>query len=287
MTPAQLQRMCVRMHFDPALTDAVYRDGRDPILNVALSARARALLTAPRRARWSCDPYRRARRVRGMMGRFLTATAWFVHVESAQALEHFFASVDFHAAVHRRASINLAFGTWLGAHARDATARALALLETALESARLDHVTPPRPPGVSTMWRLCAGVRCLSVAEGASERMHAIRTQLTDVAGPDTDPRDIALGGAWTPRGLAPVRSPPAPLLIHANPAGEVSVSHISEPLFDLLEAVARDGGTASLTAVAARHDTPADDLREVLGGLAEDGLVERPSSQAPAPDDS
>ena len=63
MSPQQLQRMIVRMMYDPNLVEEVYSG--NPV--DGLDDHARDLLCASDRRAWGSDPYRRARSLRGYL----------------------------------------------------------------------------------------------------------------------------------------------------------------------------------------------------------------------------
>ena len=76
LSPAQLQRVAVRMRFDPALVASIYERGEDVWPGSRLDARAVKLLTGPDRALWSSDRYLRSRKVTSWIPHFPTACAW-------------------------------------------------------------------------------------------------------------------------------------------------------------------------------------------------------------------
>ena len=102
LNPAQLQRVAVRMRFDPALVASVYERGEDLLPGRRLDPRALELLTGPARALWSSDRYLRSRKVTSWIRHFPTACAWSLALSPQRTLEGFFSDADFHEAVMER-----------------------------------------------------------------------------------------------------------------------------------------------------------------------------------------
>ncbi len=106
MTARALQRVVVRMLYDPALADAVYAgEAALPELDEA----ERAWLVAPDRRRWAADPLRRTRGLHALLEEFPVSAA----VAGVHRLDAFFSSAAFHRCVQEDRSLAAAFASWL------------------------------------------------------------------------------------------------------------------------------------------------------------------------------
>ncbi|MCA9557117.1 MAG: hypothetical protein KC583_01025, partial [Myxococcales bacterium] len=115
MSAAALQRVVVRMLYDPALVEAVYADADAALADEPLSEAERAWLVAPDRRRWRADPHRRARTLQALLEEYPAAGARVARAEGLAALDAFFSSPAFHGCVQRRGSLADTFGDFLAA----------------------------------------------------------------------------------------------------------------------------------------------------------------------------
>lgn len=113
MSAGALQRVAVRMLYDPALVEAVYADAARALADVELSAAERGWLTAPDRRRWLADPMRRSRGLQAVLEEFPVAGAVAARAHGLAALDGFFSAAAFHRSVQAGGSLALAFGDWL------------------------------------------------------------------------------------------------------------------------------------------------------------------------------
>lgn len=116
MTAKALQRVVVRMLYDPALVEAVYADPQAALADVALTAAERTWLVAPDRRRWRADPMRRARGLQALLEEYPVASAVLARRAGVSALDAFFSSSVFHGCIQERRSLAATFGHWLAAH---------------------------------------------------------------------------------------------------------------------------------------------------------------------------
>lgn len=291
LSPAQLQRVAVRMRFDPALVASIYERGEDVWPGSRLDARAVKLLTGPDRALWSSDRYLRSRKVTSWIPHFPTACAWSLALSPQWTLEGFFSAIDFHAAVMERRGLTLAFGRWLATSADEPVVRALALIETAVHVGRVG-LAAPQPahgdqadagPGARriTRWVLHPGVQVCEAPSGSSTLMGWTRQQL------EACPEGLltaVVEGRWR-RTSAPTLDADGAqeqLLLTLDADGAAGLGKINDAMFQLLRAV--EGGLQDLAPLAARLDVSTEDLLEVLHGLHNDGLVASvPPARTPA----
>lgn len=299
LNPAQLQRVAVRMRFDPALVASVYERGEDLLPGRRLDPRALELLTGPARALWSSDRYLRSRKVTSWIRHFPTACAWSLALSPQRTLEGFFSDADFHEAVMERRGLTQAFGRWLATSGDELVPRSLALIEAAVHAGRVS-LTAPRPdveggvgggpgarpggrpgarPGARpgerpgeqqvTRWALRPGVRVCEVPAGSSTLMGWTRHQL------EACPEGLTTAvveGRWR-RANAPDLGPTSEqLLLTFDAEGAAALGKINDAMFQLLRAV--DGGLHDLAPLAARLEVSTADIHEVLEDLRSDGLV-------------
>jgi hypothetical protein len=114
MSHRTLERVYVRMLFDPAFVDAVYADARRALEGLDLEPHERAQLVAVDRRAWGHDPLRRYRTLRTLAEEFKASTTLVLAAtRSLGSLDAFFSSVEFHGAVQERGSLALAFAAFL------------------------------------------------------------------------------------------------------------------------------------------------------------------------------
>lgn len=113
MSTSALQRVVVRMLYDPVLVEAVYRDAAKALAGVELTAVERGWLVAPDRRRYQADPLRRSRGLQALIEEFAVSAAGVAVGPGVGALDAFFSAGAFHRAVQAGRSLALAFGEWL------------------------------------------------------------------------------------------------------------------------------------------------------------------------------
>ena len=250
MRPALLQRVVVRMLYDPAVVEAVYA-GR-PV--DGLDADGRRMLVAVDRRAWGTDPFRRSRTLHALIEEY-PATALIAGIS---ALDAFFSSSGFHRCVMARGAVALAFGAWLAP-----LGCGVAALELGLARAR----RPTRhPPGDGLV--LAPGVEPVSVPDGTLAHLTALRAQL----GPD--PVAALLAGARRPTTRPPDGPATEHLLLERGADGDIAIGGAS-PSLTALCAFARRPRTRAAVIREARAqgaDRGADE--EIVDSLIEDGLL-------------
>lgn len=158
MSRLGLQRVIVRMLYDPAFADRVYEEGAPEI-----TAEERGwIVTADRRA-WRADPHRRARSLAALLEEYPATAA---QSGDPRALDAFFSSARFHATIRDGESLAISFGEWL---AEEPSRREIATLETAVARARRAR---RRKPG--DRLALPAGAALLQTREGLLERYETV-----------------------------------------------------------------------------------------------------------------
>lgn len=109
-----LQRVVVRMLFDPAFVDQCYNDPANALIDLDLTEMERVQLLATDRRAWGYDPLRRQRTLRTLVEEFkVSTTLALAETRKLAFLDSFFSSKHFHNAVQTRASMGLAFAKFL------------------------------------------------------------------------------------------------------------------------------------------------------------------------------
>jgi hypothetical protein len=249
-----LQRVVVRMLYDPALVEAIYGAVRVE----GLDAEARALLTRVDRRAWGTDPYRRARTLQALLEEYPASAAEV----GVAGLDAFFGDRAFHAAIQARGSVAVAFGAWIAPRAGP-----VALLERALVQVRrgAERAAPTPGPG---LLQCAPTVRALALPTGTSARWQALRAAL----GPE--PVQTLLAGHKAPQTPPPGRGLGVEhLLVERMPEGE-GVGEGSAGLHALLTRAERPCPRAELRRVAVREGATGAEADEILDGLLADGLL-------------
>ncbi len=269
MSAGALQRVVVRMLYDPALVEAVYADAAAALADVPLTAAERAWLVAPDRRRWRADPHRRARTLQALLEEYPTAGARAARAFGLGALDAFFSSPAFHGCVQQRGSLADTFGGFLAA--RGGAVGGLARVEQAVARVRR---APPRPdgPGPSAgPWRTAPWVEALFAPAGVLADRQAVLAVL------EAHPAD-PLAALVDPTVTLPAPAPPGDdrgLIVERAAAGEVAIGEGSEPLVRLLaERAPRDW--PALRAALCALGAEADEAAEVAADLVADGLLVR-----------
>jgi hypothetical protein len=114
MSHRTLERVYVRMLFDPGLVAAVYEDAERALAGLDLEPAERAQLVAVDRRAWGHDPLRRYRTLRTISEEFkATTTIVLAATRSLASLDAFFSSPEFHDAVQHRGSLALSFALYV------------------------------------------------------------------------------------------------------------------------------------------------------------------------------
>lgn len=248
-----LQRVIVRMLYDPAFVEQVYTGAPLP----ELDPRSRALLLTVDRRAWCTDPLRRSRTLTALLDEFLVSAA----LVGVGRLDAFFSSPLFHRAIQSRQRLALAFGAWLLPLAGPVSA-----LETAVAAARRDPASRVvQPLHVAR----AHGIRCVRVPGGTLARYEHVRARL--------GPRPLdALARPRLDLGNLPPMTGEEILLLQRDIRGEVGVSLVGEELADLLDFVATPRPREAVLAEARRLGAEPGEEDELVEGLVGDGLIVR-----------
>ena len=121
MSSTALQRVIVRMLFDPKFTARVYENPSLTLDKIELTDRERSWLTEVDSRAWRIDGERPHRALEGLLQRYPVSVAlWVVDGEDerVRALLAFFHSDRFHDCIQQRKYLSEAFAHWLAETAR-------------------------------------------------------------------------------------------------------------------------------------------------------------------------
>jgi hypothetical protein len=272
MSPQVLQRVVVRMLYDPAFQEEVYRDAERALAGLELAPEERRWLVEPDPRAYRTDPLRRARSLKGLLEEYPASAALAAaELGAVQALEAFFSAPEFHACIQERGSLAASFGLYLEGRFEDRRVAPLARLERAIAAVRRAP-DPVRSVGIERLLNLPQHAEVLKAPAGTLELYQAIRARLASVS---ADLVAALLHEKFRLRGVPRLREAEAQsLLVLRSPQGEVGVEEIPPALAGLLQAARPPRRVEALLEEARRLGAePGEDL-EVLDGLVRDGLL-------------
>lgn len=114
MSHRALERVFVRMLFDPAFVASVHDDPLQALDGLDLTDAEIENLVATDRRAWGHDPLRRLRTLRTLVDEFkASSTMLLAATRSVASLDAFFSSIEFHDAIQSRRSLAGAFAEFL------------------------------------------------------------------------------------------------------------------------------------------------------------------------------
>lgn len=253
MTPSQaLQRVAVRMLYDPTLVARVYA-GHTP---APLTDAQADMLRAQPRGAWGTDPYRPSRTLQALIEEYPASAS----LTGARPLHRFFQGETFHGAIMDRRVLALAFGDWIAEQAGP-----VARFEQAIAALRRRRAVP-----------LAGGqLRCaphlwpISLPEGTVAAWQGLQARL----GPQ--PLQALLAPGYAP--------PPPPRLgegqehwlLEVDSRGQIQLGAGSAGLNGLLSAAIAPADAATLAQAAmALGAESLDEAAEICSDLREQGLL-------------
>ena len=286
MSHVALQRVMVRMLYDPEFTTRVLGDPLRALAGVALTADERGWLLRPDRRAWSVDPERPARSLGSLLQRYATSAALALRSTQGQGIEplrRFFRSAHFHRCIQERGSMAMAFGDHLAdlvesGESEDRRVLPLARLEQAI--AALHRTSPSKPPSRdanAAAYRLSPDVALHRATRGTAELQETIYRSLRDAGGGLVevivdDARSLPAGGIDFAHD--------EPLLLELARGGGPRVTHsvttteVPDELFSLLAFAAHGQRREALESEVVRLGAGADDATAVIAGLIADGTL-------------
>ncbi len=301
MSHLALQRLVVRLRFDPAFASRVFpatgaaRAGGPPARQV-LEAEGLAedevrWLTATDPRAFRVDPLVRPRTLAVLIEEFPASCALAARSAprddgGVRSLDAFFSTPAFHDAIRRGDSLALAFGAWIESRLRAAApiARletALAAVRRAVESgtaassvARAEALSVTAPgPGIATdpaPIRLVLGRHAglVSIPPGTP----AVRQSI--VASLRPDPTTAIAAGLTSLPSLDAAGEAEVDHLVVAGDGGAIVVEELPPSLAALLRFASLPRSFEALTEEAGRLGAEEDEAPEIVGGLLRDRLL-------------
>lgn len=289
MAYASVQRVIVRMLYDPAFRQTVYGAPHTALAGLELTPEERDALVRPDPRAFGTDPFRRSRTLHGLLEEY-PVSAWLAGqaLGDVRQLDRFFASPFFHDCIQGRGSLAQAFGEYLDRGSRSGEIReprvawtaalegAIALLRRRAAPAA-DATADPIEDG--TLLVLSPRHAILTVAGGTGHLYQHVREYLAG-AGEDL----VATL-------LAPDATPPAApfdalhvddaevlLLEQApEPGGEITIEAAHSGLAALLAMAAQGASARALWGEAVHHGATDTEAREIVAELVAGGLLVLP----------
>lgn len=276
MSTSAVQRVVVRMLYDPVLVEAVYRDAAGALAGVELTAVERAWLVAPDRRRYQADPLRRSRGLQALIEEFAVSAATVAAGPGIGALDAFFSAGAFHQAVQAGRSLALAFGEWL-AHCGGEVA-AFAALEGGIARVRRAPLRPAvtAEADFDRRWMTAPWAWGGLVAGGTLAAWQAQRARLAAQAGGVV--AAVVAAGAEPGATLAPPLRPQEPeglVVERTGPqAQDVGVAEASPALAGLLAALEQPLPWPAAAAALRRLGAEPGEEEALAAELLADGLL-------------
>lgn len=277
MSHRELQRVVVRMLFDPALVDAVYRDAAAALAGVDLTDEERASLTHSDRRRWMADPLRRKRSLKALLDEFKGASALAVAATGRVAtLDAFFSSSAFHDCIQTRGSLAMAYAAYLQALGSvDPRITAVARLEAAVASARRGRMPtgPARPFDLSALYVRSSHASPVLLPAGTLEVLQAVEQVLFEISlAPVAALADDGPSLAHVP--LLGEADAQALLAERSGEGDHVGLSEATAALVRLLHSADRPVTAGRLVERACELGADRADAPEVVQSLVDDRLL-------------
>lgn len=282
-----LQRIVVRMLFDPGLVESLYRDPAPILTPLGISERLQAQLIANDRRLWQADRLRRRRALNVLMEEFKVSTALALD-ESRRlgTLTDYFSSPEFHAAVQGRGYMALAFAAYLRRLIRDgvlirAAARSVLALEEGMAWSRRARreAARGRDPGVAATagraagrcWLTTPGVRSLTVMDEIFELAGRVEERLFELSlvpalALSDDPQRLT--------GLPEAGGATRALLLEPGEGADVEVTTIEADYGALIAAAEGGLDDAGLAAAVAPLGVDRARAREMAKALRKAGVL-------------
>lgn len=280
MSTTVLQRVVVRMLFDPTFRDRVYADPLTTLQDINLTPAERQWVVTPDPRAYGTDAYRSSRALTGLLEEYPVAGALAVRCpDGLTRLHAFFASSWFHRCVQERGSMAAAFGGYLraDAFAMHPDVACMAAIEQAITHVRRAPdipVDPSRALTDNTPLHLAPWVALLDTHPTTLPRYGTILGHLQQ-RGPEL--LQAVLDTAWHLPGSPRQRHDTASefVLIVGTPGTDgPSLEATSDALGTLLANARIAVPLATLCQVAVQCGAEAHEAREIIEDLMADRLL-------------
>ncbi|MCA9543992.1 MAG: hypothetical protein KC613_06360 [Myxococcales bacterium] len=267
MSALALQRVVVRMLFDEHLVDRVYADPAGALPEVDLTDAERAWLVQPDKRRWRADPLRRYRALQALLEEYPVAGALVIReAGGVQALDAYFSDPAFHRCIQDRGVLALSFGRWLAA---DFTVDVAAAARVELALARVRRAAEPGalpPLDAQGTVHTAPWIDAFVTTQAGLQRYLACRPVLAQGG------TALVLDGQQ-PLPPQPAVTGTATVLVERSAQG-AAVEESPAALVQLLRWCQSPRTVAATVEWLAGHDLDPAEARELLGDLANDGLL-------------
>ncbi|ETX03736.1 hypothetical protein [Candidatus Entotheonella palauensis] len=287
MSAIVLQRVVVRMMYDPAFRKRVYANPERTLRDVPLTPQERQWLVTPAPSAYGTDGYRSSRALTGLLEEFPVAGALAVRLpRGIQRLQQFFATPSFHQCVQERGSMAAAFGAYLGSEAFRSRKTPLESAHIARVETGIAQVRRSSPPlsfstesvTAETRFGLAPWVALLTVHPDTLDRYSALLASLRQYDGSlieavlDTQ-HHLPTGPAFRGKATAYV------LVSHIPGSDGPSLESMSDDLGNLLAAVRTPRLLGEVWALVEEMGCEPQEARDVIAGLVEDRILRRMSN--------
>lgn len=290
---SRMQRVVVRMLFDPEFVESVHADPEGALAEDDVPPALVRQLIANDRRLWNADRLRRRRALKVLLEEFPTASALVLERWGRMArLEAFFSSAAFHRAVRERGYMALAFHAWLAAaigaeeaHGGEGGRALLAVL--ALEGAMVlarrhwKEARRGRDPGLRALAgdegtdadRLVLSAGCLGVRvpRGTLGIVQHVQKWSFEVG---LVPALVLCEDAPTPSPLPPLGDDHEHYLIECDETGQARLSDVERVWADVLMACRTPVDRSLLAARTRTRGPAAAKAWERAEGLLEAGVL-------------
>ncbi len=283
MSHVALQRVMVRMLYDPGFARRVLGDPDGALAGIDLTAEERGWLLGPDPRAWRVDSERPVRSLNILLQQYPAAGALAVRsAEGPGPLLAFFGSAPFHASVQERGSMALAFGDYLADQAAagsvpDRRVTALARLEQAIVRLHRDAPPSPEDPGEGSAWRLSTDKALHTAPRRTADLHEAIHVALAGSTG------DLARAVLDSPASMPGTRLDPARpeflLLELVRDDGPrvrfaAGATEITRGLYEFLAFAGAPRDFDALVGEITKLGADASEAPDVVSGLIEDGTL-------------
>lgn len=265
MSHVALQRVVVRMLFDPPFAELVYRDPDRALAWLDLTGAEREWLRRPDARAYRTDPMRRARTLTGLLEEYPASAAL---AGDARALDAFFSTTTFHRCIQDGGSLADAFGIWLrGAATPDRSPWMSPVLRLEWSIAALRRRRPARLDAGPRLV-LDPRVDLLELPAGTLECYGSMLGAL------GAKPVEALLTGNIPAAPATPPGSAPETALVRVDARDSASAEVLPEALFALLAFARTPRTRPDLLDEARRLGAEADDAAEIVDGLVNEGIL-------------
>lgn len=271
-----LNRIVVRMLYDPKFQEEVYlrpRDVMDPLgIPVGLQD---SLLQNDRRA-WNLDTQRRKRSLQGLMEEFpCSSTLVLAHTKSLSTLDSFFSSDIFHKCIQNRGSMPLSFIEYLsslgkGEPLQENLFKDILALEAAKATVRRAHSAPKAELKIKEV--VCQpGVLCGSFTNVTIDNINIIEEYLYELS---LIPA-IALCNDKPDFPQLKESKSKAPFFLMLQPKdGDIAISPVSIVIHDALNLLQKPLTESRFLGLMQNKGLKAQSANQLLSSLIQQNLV-------------